>query len=276
MNRLKICMSHRCVFPKGAFFYSTEKVAELAREIGYDGVEFLPTWTFVWEINCYGKLLAPESMVVSGHRDWRLDRVMEARKKGKSRLLAEIKNKYDWVSPPPSSQCLRALRRFQNVYKVPVSTQWFYDTVNFSPVMLELWSPEQGIDYNNLLIWLKGDPKGRGVVLDTAKFTSWLKENRIEDQKVKVFKNLLPHIFEVHYRSKKRNLIKSMNLGGELRDDSEENLKFILRNGFRGRIVVEFGWPDLDDSLFGLFREDLGAFKRLHTKLISFILSCAS
>ena len=269
-RKVSVISSARNFFPKGAFFYSTRQIAELAKEVDYEGIEFFPTWRVCWEVARYGKLLAQDSFVASLHRDWRFDRVMEARLKGKPDWRFQLREKADRLFPP-SEITLKVLQKLELRYHVPVSTSWFSDTKNFSPVMLELWSPDQGIDYNNLLIWLNGDPKGRGVVLDTAKFTSWLKENRIENQKVKVFKNLLPQIYEVHYRSKKENLIKSMNLRGELRDDSEDNLKFFLGNGFSGRIVVEFGWPDLDKAPFGLLKEDLPAFIKLHKDIISFI-----
>lgn len=171
MGRLKICISSRCFFPKGAYFYSTTKMAKLAEEVGYEGIEFLPTWRFVWEMNRYGELLAPKEMITSGHRDWRFDRVMEAGIKEKPWWFYQLRNKEDWLFPP-SNSCLFALKKFQKKYKVPISTAWFTDTKNFSPVMLELWGPAQGVSYQGLLAWLKEDPKNHGVVVDTAKFTS--------------------------------------------------------------------------------------------------------
>src|SRR3989344_7253372 len=125
MSKLKICISARCFFPKGAFFYSTARMAEMAEAVGYQGIEFLPTWRFVWEMARYGKLLAPRAMVVSGHRDWRQDRVMEAKNTKKSLIYSQVKNKYDWVFPPLSGLCLKALQKFQKVYKVPISVTWF-------------------------------------------------------------------------------------------------------------------------------------------------------
>lgn len=224
-SKVKIVMSHRCVFPKGAFFYSTAEMAELAREVGYEGVEFLPTWRVVWEMKRYGKLLAPRSMVASGHRDWRFDRVMEAKLKGKPWWWYQIKNKEDWLFPS-SGICRRALQNFQRVYGVPISVAWFEDAVNFSPVMLELWSVEQGVDQKRLVKWLTQDREHRGVVVDTAKFTSWCETNKMS--KKSMWKTIEPFVWELHYRVKGR-YDRHMNLKGWLSEDTEENLVWILK-----------------------------------------------
>src|SRR3989344_970637 len=160
-RKARIVSSGRNFFPKGAFFYSTKKVAELASEVGYEGVEFLPTWRFVWEMQRYGRLLAPKEMIVSGHRDWRLDRVMDPKNAREPVWLRQIKDMADWVSPPPTSLCLTVLKKFQRIYKVPISTIWFSDTKNFSPVMLEIYNQEQGIDQEGLIKWLKQNSKAR-------------------------------------------------------------------------------------------------------------------
>lgn len=272
MDRLKICASSRCFFPKGAYFYSTAKMAELAQEVGYEGIEFLPTWRFVWEMKRYKKLLAPNKIIASAHRDWRFDRVMEAKIKEKPWWFYQLRNKEDWLFPP-SNCCLSALKKFQEKYKVPVSTAWFADTENFSPVMLELWSPAQGVGWQGLMTWLEKDPQNHGVVVDTAKFTGWLKSDGLLNKRKQVIKKLLPYAFEVHYRFKKKGLDQAMNLGkngGRLQDDSDENLKLILNQGFSGRIIVELGWPDVEKNLVK-WRGDWRQFKQAHQTIIDFI-----
>lgn len=266
MKQIKLCISHRCFFPKGAFYYSTEKIAKLAKEVGYDGVEFLPTWRFVWEMKWYGKLLAPKEMVVSGHRDWRFDGIMDARLKNKNFWSGQIKERAFSVFPA-SNICLSALKQFQKAYQVPVSVAWLSDTENFSPVMLELWGTRQGIDQKELMNWLRKNPKNKGVVIDTAKFGKWLESNRLLKEKKGILNQLIPHIFEIHYRQ--------VNQGNKWElaklKEIKEILRYVLKQGYRGRIVVEFGWPDLDDSPFGLFREDLEVFKKLHRNIFTFI-----
>lgn len=76
---------------------------------------------------------------------------------------------------------------------------------------------------------------------------------------------LLPHAFEVHHRS----FLEKYT--GRL-ERSRENLQTILSMGFKGRIVVEFGWPDLDEAPFGLISEDISRFKKLHKEIIDLII----
>jgi hypothetical protein len=268
---LKVVASHRCWFPKGAWRWSTTEIAEMAREVGYEGVEWLPTWRFCWEMRQYGKLLASEGMVASGHRDWRFDRVMEAKLKGKPEWWYQLKNKEDWLFPP-SGICLRALRGFQNRYRVPVSVGWFGDTGNFSPVMLELWGAKQGVGYEELLEWLDGDKRGRGVVLDTAKLSSWLESCGVEGKRRQVVRRLLPHVFEVHFRLKKSGREGAMDAGwGKLGNDTMDNWRLIRELGYKGRVVVEAGWPDMDERVFGVFGQARGRFREIHRELVKMV-----
>lgn len=258
----RIISSGRNFFPKGAFFLSTERQGELAETAGYEGLELLPTWRVCWEVERRGELSVRSESVVSLHRDWRFDRVADARIRGKPDWWFQLSQEADWLFPP-SPFALKILQKLQKRYKVPVSVAWFEDTKNFSPVMLELWGPAQGTDYKGLLNWVKKDPENHGVVIDTAKFTSWLQRNQIEKEKEKVFEGLLPHVFEVHYRGIMKN--------GRWGSESKETLEWILKRGYKGRIVVEFGWPDLENPPFSLIREDLGRFKKLHSHIISFV-----
>jgi hypothetical protein len=266
-NDLKLVVSHRCWFPNGAYFFSTKEIAEMAKDLGYEGVEWLSTWRFGWEMLRYRKLLAPDGMVVSGHRDWRFDRVMEAKLKGKPWWWYQFKNKEDWLFPP-SGMAVRTLKRFQRRYKAPISVSWFEDTRNFSPVMLELWGRKQGVDYEGLLRWLDEDSENRGVVLDTAKFSSWLESCGLLGKRRKVMKRLLPNVFEVHFRLKKKGREAAMDARwGRLKDDTVENWNLVRELGWKGRVVVEVGWPDLDESPFGLLKEDLEKFRELHGRV---------
>jgi hypothetical protein len=241
---------------------SSRDIVDLAKEVGYEGVEFLPTWRFVREIKKYGKLLANKQMVVSGHRDWRFDRVMMARLDNKPDWKYQLREKADLLFPT-SGACLSALRKFQKYYEVPVSVTWFEDTKNFSPVMLELWGVDQGINQEKLLRWLKSDPKERGVVIDTAKIGKWLKSNNLLEKKERVLEDLFPHIFEVHYRQvKKKNKWKLGKI-----HESSEILKLLLNFGYKGRVVVEFGWPDLDNPPFGIVSENMDRFRELHKRV---------
>lgn len=264
---MKIICSSRNFFPKGAWAYSTNKQTQIAKNAGYDGINFLATWRFTYEMLRFGKLLAPVKFISGAHRDWRFDRVMEARVKNKPWWLYQFKNKEDWLFPP-SNFCLEALRKFQKVYKKPVSVMWFKDAKNFSPVILELWNTIQGINQNKLMAWLKKDKKNRGVVIDTLKFSGWLKSNRLENRGKEVLEELMPFIVNVDYRAAKKNREKSLAVTQGKMEESKRLFNRILKMGYKGDVVVEFGWPDLESSPFGIVKEDLSAFKKLHLNII--------
>lgn len=250
---------------------STREMARIAREVAYDGIEFLPTWTFIYEMLRFGELTAPEEMVASGHRDWRQDRTMGAIIRGKPWWWHQLRNKEDWLFPL-SRICLPILQKFQKRYKVPVSVSWTADLPHFKSVMLELWGRAQGFDYEQLMKWLKKDPENNGVVLDMAKFTSWLESNDLLDRKRELIKQLLPHIFEVHFRFKKKGREGALEeIGkdwGRLRDDTMENYQLVLEAGYSGSVVVELGWPDVDESIVRMFNEDFQKFREVHSELV--------
>src|SRR3989344_4331661 len=264
---MSIICSGRNFFPKGAWLYSTKKQSDLAKEIGYEGLNFLPTWRFVWEMLILGKLHASSDMILSAHRDWRFDRVMEAKTRNKPPWFYQIRNKEDWLFPP-SSLCLKALKKFQKQYKKPVSVMWLEDTKNFSPVVLELWDKIQGINQRQLITWLKKDRKNRGVALDTLKFPGWLKSNGLENKENQVLDELMPYIKWVDYRATRKFREPSLAVTIEKMEASERFFRLLLKKGYRGDVVVEFGWPDLESPPFGIINEDLPAFENLHKNLI--------
>ena len=257
-----IIVSYRCFFPKAAYFKSTANIAKMATDVGYGGIEFLPTWRFVWEMKRYGKLLCPDKMVSSGHRDWRIDRIYLARFDDKPDWSYQLREKADLLFPP-TNVCLSALQKFQKVYKKPVSTTWFEDTKNFSPVMLELHGYKCGVDEKDLFRWLKKESKNRGVVVDTTKFTKWLEDENLTKRKDIILEKLVPHIFEVHYRQIKSDNKYKLAPAKEGRQLIEKLISY----GYKGKIVIEFGWPDLDISPFGLIKEDMKSFRKIHRDL---------
>lgn len=241
-------------------------MAELAANIGYTGVEFLPTHRFVYEMWRYGRLLSPASMIRSGHRDWRFDRVMEAMLSNKPEWWYQLKNTEDWLFPP-SRVCQWALTSFQAKYRVPISVMWFGDVENFSPVMLELWDTKQGVDQVKLIEWLKLDDKNRSVVVDTAKIVGWAASN--EMMLDTVLEQVFPYIGEVHYRAVRKGKTKSLGLGSAVVDSSDDVMKWLVNRGYRGRVVVEYGWPDLDEAPFGWVQGNLDLFQSLHHAVIA-------
>jgi uncharacterized protein YlxP (DUF503 family) len=259
-GKLKLIASGRCFFPAGAFFWSTKDQAMIAGQAGYEGLEFLPTWRVVWEVFRYGKLLAPEKMVSSFHRDWRFDRVMEARLKQKPWWFYQFKHGSDWLFPF-SDTCAWALEKLQKRYQVPISTIWAQDKKLFSPIMVEIYGRFQGFDDQGLLGWLRSDPQSHGLVLDTVKMDFWLKDFGLLGQKRAVLKKLLPHVFEVHYRFHYR-----------WKHDPSQNMKLIVGLGYQGKVVVELGWPDIQEPIVG-WKKDFSHFLKTHRRIVKFLKS---
>ncbi len=264
---MKVICSGRNFFPKGAWFYSTKEQSSLAKGVGYVGLNFLPTWRFVWEILTLGRLSSSPSMILSAHRDWRYDRIMEAKVRNKPWWLYQIRNKEDWLFPP-LSWCLTAMKRFQTLYKKPVSVMWLEDAANFFPVVLELWDKIQGVNQRQLITWCKKDRRNHGVVIDTLKFSGWLKSNGLENKKNQVIDELMPYIKWVDYRATKKNREPSLAVTIEKMVESERLFKLLLKKGYRGDVVVEYGWPDLESPPFGIIRENRDAFNKFHKNLI--------
>lgn len=263
----KIICSSRNFFPKGAWFYSSKKQADIAIQAGYDAVEFLPTWRIVYEVWRYGRLLAPAKLIDSGHRDWRYDRIMEAKRHRRPWWWYQLRNKEDWLFPP-SSLGLWAMRWLQKLYNVPVSVMWREDADNFSPVLMELWDTVQGFDQQSVLAWVKEDPTRRGLVIDTLKFKRWLKSNHLEHQEGRAIDELLPYVKSVDYRGARLNRKASMAVESEGKlTESERVFRLLVKKGYHGPVVVEFGWPDLDQPPFGLVNENWQQFIHLHQRL---------
>lgn len=269
---MKIVCSLRNFFPKGGLFYSLKKQASLAKQVGYNGIYILPTWSIVLELLTKEKLSVSEDFLFHGHRDWRFDRIMEAKVKNKPWWFYQLRNKEDWLFPP-SDICLKGLKKYQEVYRQPVSVMWFEDTNNFSPVTLELWNKMQGINHQELLRWLNKDRKNRGISLDTLKFPGWLESNNLQNKEDEVLEQILPYVINVDYRSTKKKREKSLAVTQGKIEESDRLFKLILKKGYKGSITVEFGWPDLQSPPFGIFREDLSSFYKLHKNIIHRIKS---
>lgn len=234
-------------------------------------MEFLPTWRVAWEVFRYGKLLAPDSMVASFHRDWRFDRVIEAKRRRLPAVALQFKERADLLFPP-SPVCAGVLLKLQTVYGKTVSSQWREDTDRFKPVMMELWGKSMGFEYPELLEWLRTDPKNHQIVLDTAKLTGWLEEFGLEGRKEEVVRELLPHTRELHYRFTGK-IDRTIGLGPRLSDDSDDNLHFLISEmGYRGPVVAELGWPDVNEPIVG-WRKDFSKLLKVHRKIVAFLES---
>ena len=133
--------------------------------------------------------------------------------------------------------------------------------------MLELHGHKLGVGKVELINWLRESPGKHGVVIDTTKFGKWLESVDLVRERNEVLRELVPYIFEVHYRQIRRD--DRWKIGNA--KESREIIELLSKLGYQGRIVVEFGWPDLDNPPFGWLSEDLEEFKKLHQEVINFI-----
>jgi len=253
--KLKICVSDRCFFPKSALMGS-KAVVSLAKSLGYEQVEFHPTWAVWWEILTKGRLSCQPKDISSFHINWREDR----RNKGMSFVKGNFLVKHSWLFVF-ESMGLWTLKKLEERYQKPVVVHWPEDFDCYQHPIVELQS-FLGLNLKKIEEKLK---KGRikGVLIDTDKFTGWLKAEKEKEEKS--LKRLFPHIREVHFRfGHKENLdpgpIKAKTKSASL-------MRRLVKMGYQGKVVVEMGWPD-PGSIEIL--KKLG-FKKTHRRIIDFL-----
>ncbi|MFC1727330.1 hypothetical protein ACFL0Y_02285 [Patescibacteria group bacterium] len=255
MGRLKICVSDRCFFP-GSAFKSSKKVVRLAQELGYEGVEFHPTWAVWIETLTKGRLSCEAKDIYSFHISWREDgqRYWQGSWFGKVTLPA-----YNLFPFEPFGT--KVLQKLEIEYQKPVVIHWQEDFGNFQETYLELHAP-LGMDLNRVMKALK-QVKIQGVVIDTDKFRGWLEKNQLKEGAV--LRELFPYIKEVHFRFGHREDLDLFS--GKIKSKSARLMKKLVKMGYRGRVVVEMGWPD-KSSVEILERE---GFEKVHQGIINWL-----
>jgi len=251
-----ICVSDRCFFPKSAFM-SSKAVVRLAKSLGYEQVEFHPTWAVFWEVLTRGKLSCQAGDISSFHIGWREDGVGA----GFGFLKRMLMPTY-FIFPFESLGTL-ALQRLEKVYKKQTVCHWPWDFEKFKNPILELHSfLHFGLREIKDLV---KDGKIKGLVVDTDKFDGWLKRHKHGENWA--LKKLLPDICEVHFRfGYKENIGASLNIG---KTNSARILAKLIKLGFEGRVVVEMGWPD-KRSVFVLKKYGL---EKVHKEIVGFLRS---
>ena len=232
MGRLKICVSDRCFFPHCAFWCS-QKTVKLAESLGYEAIEFHPTWAIWIESMFKNKLNCHPDKISSFHASWRED----ARSYWQGSWLGKI------IYPaynifPPEPLGTKTLKILEKRYQKPVVIHWQQNFTHFQKPILEL----HGLLKMNKRQILNAISKKeiKGIVIDTDKFKGWLKENK--DSEAQVLKDLFPHIQEVHFRfGHQENLDLFSN---KVTSNSAKLTKKLIKMGYQGKVVVEMGWPD--------------------------------
>ncbi len=255
MGKLKICVSDRCFFPKSALM-SSKSVVDLAQSLGYEQVEFHPTWRVWWEVFTRGKLSCLARDVCSFHINWREDR----RKAGYGFIRANFLVKHSWLFAF-ESMGIWALQKLEKKYKKPVVVHWPEDFDRYRTPLLELHC-SLGMTRVQIEKALKKKEIG-GVLIDTDKFTGWLEAEDERDNQA--LRRLFPFIKEVHFRFGHQENIGLRFIKG--RTKSAKVMKKLVEMGYRGRVVVEMGWPD-PGSIKVLRQEGL---IKVHQRIIQFL-----
>lgn len=232
VSKLEICVSDRCFFPRSAFEGSRTTV-ERAKNLGYQKVEFHPTWAVWLESLVKGKLSCQSEDISSFHISWREDGRHNGYGFFKRNFLVPAYRIF-----PPEPFGTKTLQKLEKTYKKPVVVHWQEDFERFNLALLELHGP-LGLDGDQVENEIeKGTIKG--VVVDTDKFSDWLKT--AGESKDQALQRLFHLIREVHFRFRDQRDFAS--LSQEQKSESVRLMEELVKMGYNGRVVVEIGWPD--------------------------------
>jgi hypothetical protein len=130
------------------------------------------------------------------------------------------------------------LKNLEKRYQKPVVVHWPEDFNRYQYPIVELQN-FLGLNLKRLEGKLKRG-EIEGVVIDTDKFTGWLKAE--EEKEDKSLKKLFPHIKEIHFRFGYEEDLDSHSIQGKTK--SARIMEKLVKMGYRGKVVVEMGWPD--------------------------------
>jgi len=254
MGRLKICVSDRCFFPKSAFM-SSRAIVKLAKNLGYEQVEFHPTWAVWFEVLTKGKLSCQSGDISSFHISWRED--------GRNMGFGFLKNLFnpDYRIFPPEILGTKALQQLEKRYKKPVVIHWQEDFERFKSPLLEIHGLLR-MNRRQIEKEIKGG-RIKGVVVDTDKFTDWLEET--EENESQALGKFFPYVKEIHFRFRHKEDVDPLSGGKETK--SARVVKKLAKMGYGGRVVIEMGWPD-SGSIEVLRQEGL---KKVHQRIVKFL-----
>lgn len=245
--KLKICVSDRCFFPKSAFT-SSKTIVELAKSLGYEQVEFHPTWAVWWETLMRGKLSCQSEDISSFHISWREDGKYD----GLNSFKVFLNPNYRVFPFEPLGT--KTLQKLGEKYQKPVVIHWQEDFDRFKSPLLELHG-SLGMNWQQIEVAIKRE-RMKGIVIDTGKFEGWLKLTGEKEDRV--LPNLLPYIGEVHFR---------VGYVGGKEEESIRIMKKLVKMGYQGRVVLEMGWPD-PRSIEILRRDGL---EEVHQRIVKFL-----
>lgn len=232
-------------------------MVKLAKNLGYEQVEFHPTWAVWFEALVRGKLNCQPEDISSFHISWRED----GQHDGLNSFQVFFNPNYRVFPFEPLGT--KTLQKLEKKYQKPIVIHWREDLDRFKFPLLELHGP-LGMNFQQIEKEIK---KGRikGVLIDTDKFGDWLKET--EESEDQALERLFPHIKEVHFRFRNKEDVEPLSGGKETK--SARVMKKLVKMGYRGRVVVEMGWPD--SGSIGVLRQE--GLEKVHQKIVKFLKS---
>jgi len=259
---MKICVSDRCFFPWSAF-KSSKRVIKLAKDLGYEEVEFHPTWNIWGEFLTRKKLVCKAEDISSFHIDWRQDISHD-----NYGFFTRNFCKLHYHLFPPGFLAVRTLQKLEKKYKKQIVIHWLENINQYQNPILELHSL-LSIGLKELEAYFK-QGKIAGIVIDTHKFLDWVKINKIKESSYSILKRLMKMIVEVHFRFKTDKDIKFLSGGPDT--NSIKIIKQLIKLGYQGRVVVEAGWPDAGTAA-NLWQVDMAKAKKIHAQIVNFLKS---
>lgn len=237
---------------------SSKAVVELAKNLGYQQVEFHPTWAIWWETLTRDKLSCQAKDISSFHMGWREDARIDGYSFLERNLLIPAYRIF-----PYEPLGIKTLRKLEKKYQKPIVIYWQKDFARFKSPILELHRP-LGMNFQQIEKAIKRG-KIKGVVLDTDKFGGWLKQTG--DKEDQALSKFFPYIKEIHFRFRHKKDIEPLSGGRETK--SARVMKKLVKMGYKGRVVVEMGWPD-PGSIAVLRQKGL---KTIHQRIVKFLKS---
>lgn len=259
-KKIKVCISDRCFFPWSAF-RNSKKIVDLAKDLGYEGIEFHPTWAVCLEVLLNGKLSCQTKKISSFHIDWCQDTIHDGYKFFTRDFLKPTHQLF-----PPSFLATRVLQKLEKKYKKQVVIHWLENIEQYKNPILELHSLLP-IGLGELEEYFEVG-KIKGIVIDTHKFSGWMRFNKLKRSSEEILKKLIKQVSEVHFRFKYEDDVKA--LSGNKETDTIRIMKQLIKLGYQERVVIEAGWPDAGE-VSNLWRIDMVKTKKIHTQIISFL-----
>ncbi len=234
---IRYMLYHKVLLSGGSFpWFGINQYFKFIKEIGYDGLEILPTRRVVSSMNNSTVLKNPLA-VHSIHQSWRLDNPLD-KKYGISFLTSFLLKGIGYIFFPPVEKSNHVIDLLILKNKIPIvvhdiSSEWTMNSKN--EIQLEIF--KNIIKKGKLKDWLKID--NHAVVIDTRDDQSlaWAKKNGFED-----WKEFWKWIGLEKIKSVQLTFIGTGGIRKILKHNyilAQDQLIFLYQNNWSGSVVIE-------------------------------------